>query len=523
MRQIKKQTAVMALLLLVVCGVPLTGWAAIPTWLYAFNGTLSDGAWPNGSLTLSGDGTKLYGMTKYGGTSDKGTIFSVDTGNNNEYTTLHSFTLAGDDGELPVGSLTLSGDGTKLFGMTPEGGSGGMGAAFMLDPSNNQYTTIHSFTSNNGFWPYGSLILSGDGTTLYGMTSEGGAGGAGVIFSINLGNNNQYAIIHSFTGTDGAMPNDSLTLSGDGTKLYGMTAGGGASGEGVVFSIDLGNNNQYTTLHSFTWTGTDGAMPYGSLTFSGDGTKLYGMTSEGGASSNGVVFSIDLRNNNQYTTLHSFTGSDGSYPIGSLTLAGDHTTLYGMTSDGGTTSNGVIFSIVPGKSNQFTALYDFSGSPYGALPNGSFILSDDKLYGMTSKGGNGYGEVFSFPVTATSTPSPTACTATLDENLLLHIPFISYTDPTSEILWLWADFDYDYNPTFPQSIIFTLVSNAPVNTPSLSCAAATLSISSSDVGMHIPDLLLPDGITHLWADMEYSSYFSTNGNICFVVTNYGSQ
>jgi hypothetical protein len=44
---------------------------------------------------------------------------------------------------------------------------------------------------------------------------------------------------------------------------------------------------------------------------------------------------------------------------------------------------------------------------------------------------------------------------------------------------------------------------------------------SDDFKIHIPGLLLADGITRLSVDMEYSPAFSTNGNICFVVTQYG--
>jgi hypothetical protein len=43
---------------------------------------------------------------------------------------------------------------------------------------------------------------------------------------------------------------------------------------------------------------------------------------------------------------------------------------------------------------------------------------------------------------------------------------------------------------------------------------------SDDLKIHIPGLLLADGITRLTVDMEYSPAFSTNGNTCFIVTKY---
>jgi len=115
-----------------------------------------------------------------------------------------------------------------------------------------------------------------------------------------------------------------------------------------------------------------------------------------------------------------------------------------------------------------------------------------------------------------STLSPTACTATLDANLSLYIPYLSYVDPTSGSLW--ADLVYEPNPMYPMLLPFKLTNYAIINDPSFSCVASTL---SADLKIHIPDILLPDGSTHLWADLEYSMTLSTNGNFYWVVSNYG--
>ena len=67
----------------------------------------------------------------------------------------------------------------------------------------------------------------------------------------------------SFTGSGGAYPGQvpqDLTLSG--TTLYGMTAGGGSSGDGTVFSIGT-NGSGFQSLFSFS--GTNGAQSFGQL------------------------------------------------------------------------------------------------------------------------------------------------------------------------------------------------------------------------------------------------------------------
>src|ERR1700756_5147427 len=98
-----------------------------------------------------------------------------------------------------------------------------------------------------------------------------------------------------------------------------------------------------TVLHSFS--GNDGAQPIAGLIADGNG-NLYGTTAKGGASGNGVVFK--LAPGGTYTVLYSFTGgSDGRFPQAGL-IADRSGNLYGTTQFGGATGNGVVFKITPG-------------------------------------------------------------------------------------------------------------------------------------------------------------------------------
>ena len=88
----------------------------------------------------------------------------------------------------------------------------------------------------------GSLILSG--STLYGMTCwwrrPGNGVSDGTVFSIPVGGGTP-TVLFSFDGTHGADPQGSLTLSG--STLYGMTVYGGnmslngGYGDGTVFAL----------------------------------------------------------------------------------------------------------------------------------------------------------------------------------------------------------------------------------------------------------------------------------------------
>ena len=352
------------------------------TVLHAFTGTSSDGAQPRGSLTLSG--STLYGMTGSGGSNNQGVVFQISTSGTN-FNLLHWFIGGSSDGSEPYGSLTLS--GATLYGMTYGGGPQGDGTLFQISTNGTNFNLLYSFTvfNTNGVNPQGSLTLSG--STLYGMTSFRGTAnnqGFGTIVAVST-NGSGFNLLHTFTGIgiDGATPNGDLTLSG--ATLYGMTNSGGSNGEGNVFAIGTGGTG-YTNLYSFTG-GNDGALPNGSLTLSG--ATLYGMVYGGGVSNKGTVFQIST-NGSGFNLLHTFTGtgSDGALPNGSLTLSADGTMLYGMTGVGGVSNKGTVFQISTNGSG-FTTLYSFKGGSDGAYPGGSLTLSADgaTLYGMTSGGG----------------------------------------------------------------------------------------------------------------------------------------
>ena len=161
------------------------------TVLHDFKGS-PDGASPMAELTLSG--STLYGTTDLGGSSNSGTVFKLNP-DGTGYTVLHNFAGA-SDGAYPNGGLTLW--GSTLYGATFHGGSSGYGTLFKLNTDGTGYAVVKSFTGPpDGAYPLGGLILSG--TTLYGTTSGGGDLDEGTVFSLNL------APLLNITTTSGAV------------------------------------------------------------------------------------------------------------------------------------------------------------------------------------------------------------------------------------------------------------------------------------------------------------------------------
>lgn len=101
------------------------------------------------------------------------------------------------------------------------------------------------------------------------------------------------------------------------------------------------------------------------------------------------------------TVLATFNYSNGAGPYAGLTLSGS--TLYGTTYDGGANGYGTIFSL-PVSGGSPTVLASFNGTN-GARPYGSLTLNGSTLYGTTKNGG-AYQDGTVFAVDLPSVPEP---------------------------------------------------------------------------------------------------------------------
>jgi uncharacterized repeat protein (TIGR03803 family) len=241
----------------------------------------ANGSSPYGSLFY--DGAFLYGTTRQGGINDSGTVFKIMP-DGSGYVKLLDF-AGGTDGKWPYSSLVS--DGTFLYGMTNYGGTSDNGILFKIMPDGSGYIKLMDFAgATNGRYPRGALIY--DGTFFYGMTLGGGTSNLGTIFKIKP-DGTGYLKLLDFAGTaNGSSSTGALFY--DGTFLYGMTAGGGAFNWGTAFKIKP-DGSSYVKLVDFLGY-NNGGNPAGS--FISDGTFLYGMTAQGGTDNYGIIFKLDL-------------------------------------------------------------------------------------------------------------------------------------------------------------------------------------------------------------------------------------
>ena len=210
-----------------------------------------------------------------------------------------------------------------------------------------------------------------------------------------LASGQTFTTLFNFDHVHGAAPLNMSLVQGMDGNLFGTTAGGGShncdQGCGTIFEITPAG--LITTLHYFT--GADGSAPNAGLLLAPDGS-FYGTTEQGGVNGYGTVFKFTIGGG--LTTLHNFNSTDGAMPTAALVFGPDGN-LYGTTFQGGASSAcgggcGTVFQITP--EGTLTSLYSMNFDE-GYYPTGALVLGPDGLfYGTTEWGGaNAYGIVFS--------------------------------------------------------------------------------------------------------------------------------
>lgn len=314
--------------------------------LYNFGSVIGDALAPQGVLAADSKGN-LYGISSGGGSQYQGAVFELSPGAGGSWTesVLYSFPGTGNVYFLQ-GGVVLDAAG-NLYGVA-DGGTYGFGAVYELVAGSNGTWTekvLYSFTGgNDGAHVYGTLLIDGAGN-LYGVTASGGSHDYGTVFELIPGTNGNWSekVLYSLPGgSGGSYPAGSLVMDAAG-NLYGEA-------DYIVYELSPNSNGTWTkkSLHSFGG-GNDGAVANGGLVMDKNGI-LYGTTDLGG-NHRGTVFMLTPSTTGKWTekVLHRFssTGGDGINPAyGTLAIdAAGH--IYGVTSWGGTSNQGVVYEVTP--------------------------------------------------------------------------------------------------------------------------------------------------------------------------------
>ncbi|HUE20669.1 MAG TPA: choice-of-anchor tandem repeat GloVer-containing protein [Bryobacteraceae bacterium] len=269
--------------------------------LHSFTGN-PDGAQPKGAVVIGKDGA-LYGTTYTGGTSESGTVFRLTpaTGELWTETVIHNF--SGPDGLYPDAALIF---GTEALYGTTRGGGTGAGTVFELAPpstagGNWTETVLYAF-DYGGFSdhsqdviPNGPLLMAPGGTLFtttqgfaYGNSAFPSGASVALVPPASPGGTWTEYKLYTFGFTSGYWVFAGVVSEGG--SLFGTTFYGGDEycQCGTVYELTppatAGTTWTETTIHTFTYTASDGEGPQAALTM-GPGGVLYGTTQSGGTGS----------------------------------------------------------------------------------------------------------------------------------------------------------------------------------------------------------------------------------------------
>jgi len=324
------------------------------------------------------------------------------------YTVIHDFT-GGGDGEAPYTGLTIDAAG-NLYGTTVAGGNNGAGVIFKLKRGGSgwQLTPIYTFTGGaDGASPQGRVAIAADGT-LYGTTAAGGLRrcsgvGCGTVFHLRP---SAFAprsvltpwsedVIYAFSGTDGYLPQGDLTFDAAG-NIYGTTIGGGAFNMGAVYKLARAGGGWTESVLYSAQDDDNGYEPYGGVVMDPAG-NLYGVF-QFSRTGLGTAYQLSASGSGwMEQTIHHFdlSGNNGAEPIGGLILDASGN-LYGTTLYGGDfLPGGVAYQLTPSSGGwNYQTIYSFLNGDGG--PEDKLMMdADGNLYGTAfTAGAFGWGSVF---------------------------------------------------------------------------------------------------------------------------------
>jgi uncharacterized repeat protein (TIGR03803 family) len=256
--------------------------------------------------------------------------------------------------------------------------STGYGSIFRFNPSTGTDTLLYKATTVSP--GMGGGYTPGKDGKFYGISAFGGSSNLGIIYSFDPVTGVQTPLV-SLTGANGANGTysaaNNLILAPD-NYFYGMTFSGGTNNAGTIFRFDPVTLT-ITVLYSFNdYLNTYPGYPSSGFIRASDG-KFYGMIAGGGTSQKGYVFQFDPVTAH-FQAVFSFDGTNGAQPSNGL-VQGENGKIYGVVDAGGINDLGVILSLDLATLKE-TVLYNMDAS-VGSARGSLLYATDGNLYGIT--------------------------------------------------------------------------------------------------------------------------------------------
>lgn len=362
-----------------------TGFVVLRQFSVATEGSLISAG---GGFVFGNDGW-LYGRTNNGDTP-AGTIWRMNT-DGSGFSILRNM-VAASDGRSMVSAPIFGTDGL-LYGTAASGGANSVGTLWRMAANGSGFAVVRPFDYlSTGADPRGAPVLGNDGW-MYGTTAAGGRTNQGVVWRMKE-DGRQFSVLKHFDNiaapSSPVQPRSAPVIGPDG-RLYGTALGGGSGFNGVVWRMNVDGSN-FVVLRSFS-SSTGGAELVASPAFGNDGL-IYGTARTGGAFDQGTVWRMSADGNGFTVIAHFSSIFPGIWPEAAPVFGPDGR-LYGTCSSGGSNNGGTLWRVNPDGS-AFTVLRHFQSAMDGSRPVGSPLFGPDgRLYGTCSLGAlNNLGSVW---------------------------------------------------------------------------------------------------------------------------------
>jgi len=305
------------------------------------------------------------------------------------------------DGAAPQG-LAAGPNGT-LYGMTANGGSFGYGTVFQLTPPSSPHgqwseSILYEFTDSNsgGTNPYSAPVVGKDGS-IYGATG----GAVSTIFQLQPpaapgGDWTETVLYPPEVESTAAGFNHGLVVGPNG-ELYATASIGGFYGCGAVVGLTPPSvPGKWSVTMQYDFPGGDSGCKPAGVALSADGV-IYGVTTYGGTSGQGVIFALTPTAAPYVyteTVLYNFTGGDdGGFPAQPPILAPPQFgytpfAIYGTTPSGGAAGLGGVFYLIWNfASGTWGESFPFHFQlGNGGIPGSALLEVNSVFYGVTANG-----------------------------------------------------------------------------------------------------------------------------------------
>lgn len=339
----------------------------------------------NSSLSVSaGNGSSIGSLSQLVFANANNFSFGLSTSNNGSATITGSYTVP----SVTNSSWTVSDANTSAtVGRLAFTGSNGMTLG-LVTSNNGNHTVTGSYTvptlTNSSL-----SITAGNGSSIGSLSQLYFSNANNLSFGLSTSNNGSATLTASFSYTQQALTNSSLSITaGNGSSIGSLSQLYFSNANNLSFGLSTSNNGSATLTASFSYT--QQALTNSSLTMQAGGSTLSSVSRVAFSDANGISFLASTSNNGSITISAShnaltsqsnqaFSASGGSSAFQTLAFANSN----GLTFSN---SNGSVVGsyTVPTLTNSSLSITAGNGSSIGSLSQLYFSNANNLSFGLST-------------------------------------------------------------------------------------------------------------------------------------------